>query len=141
MSLSTQASPRQVLRGRYAEAAVGGVLIGFLTEWEVEVETDTADVTGFGDYWKFNAPLASQWTFRAKNYVPVGSTAHDINALYTSSNVPAQVTVAGYSGTVAGGTKIFEGTGTPVRANLNAPMGLAEQGFEVRGNGTPTTGV
>jgi hypothetical protein len=51
------------------------------------------------------------------------------------------VVVAGYSGTVASGTKIFEGTGTVTDADLTAPMGLATQGFTVKGNGPITTGV
>ena len=139
--LVTQASPRAVLHGRYAEAAIGGTLVALLYEWEVEVETDTVDVTGHGDFWKFNTAIASGWTFRAKQYVIPASASHTINLLYSPSAVPAQFTVAGYSGSVASGTKIFEGTGTPVRANLSAPMELAQQGFEIKGNGAPATGV
>jgi len=141
MALTTQAAPRAVLHGRYAEAALGGTLIVLLFDWEVEVETDTVDVTAHADVWKFNTAIASQWTFRAKQYVIPASASHTINALYSSSAVPAQFTVAGYSGSVASGTKIFEGTGTPVRANLSAPMELAGQGFEIKGNGAPATGV
>src|SRR5881396_379818 len=101
MPLTTQSAPRIPLRGRYAEAALGGVVIGYLFEWEVEVQTDTVDVTAHGDVWKFNTAVASEWTFRAKNYVPLASAAHNINNLYTSTTVPPQVTVAGYSGAAA----------------------------------------
>lgn len=132
---------RSILNGRYAEASVGGTLIALLTEWEVTVDTDLADTTAHGDVWKQQAVLDSGWTFRAKGYVVPGSTGHRINSLYSSGSIPPAVTVAGFSGTVAGGTKIFEGSGLPVRANLTAGMELATQEFEVRGVGAPTAGV
>lgn len=141
MPLSTLSAGRGILNGRFAEAAIGGVLIGFLFEWSVDISTDTADTTAHGDVWQYNKPLDSGWTFKAKEYVPVATDTHILNTLYTTATVPVQVTVAGYSGTVAAGTKIFEGTGTPVHADLNAPMELATQGFEIRGNGSPSAGV
>lgn len=139
--MASPTSGRSVLVGRYAEASVGGTLIALLTDWEATIETDTADVTAHGDVWQFNAPLPSRWTFRAKAFVVPGSAAHYLNALWASGALPSQVTVAGFSGSVASGTKIFEGTGTPVRGSLSAPMELAEQEFEVQGNGAPTVGV
>jgi len=141
MALSTQSAVRGVLNGRYAEAAVGGTLIGFLFEWTVKFSTRTADVTAHGDFWEYNAAMQTGWVFTAKQFVPIASTAHSPNALYTSGAVPAQFTVAGYSGSVASGTKIFEGTGTPTDAELNAPMDMATQGFSIQGNGPPATGV
>lgn len=139
--MASDTSARNVLHGDFAEASVGGVLIALLTEWEVTVDTDTADVTAHGDEWKFNVALDSGWTFRAKGHVVPGSASHYLNSLYASTAVPPNVVVAGYSGSVATGTKIFEGTGTPTRATLSAPMDLAEQEFEVRGYGPPTAGV
>jgi hypothetical protein len=139
--MSVPTSARSVLNGRYAEASVGGVLIALLYEWEVTVDTDSADVTAHGDPWKYKVALDSGWTFRAKSYVVPASAAHIINSLYSSGAVPPNVVVAGFSGTVAGGTKIFEGTGTPKRAALAAPMELATQEFEVEGYGPPTVGV
>jgi len=139
--MASPTSARSVLHGDFAEASIGGTLIALLTEWEVTVDTDTADVTAHGDEWKFNVALDSGWTFRAKGHVVPASASHYMNALYTSSAVPANITVAGFSGTVASGTKIFEGTGTPTRATLSAPMDLAEQEFELRGYGAPATGV
>lgn len=141
MPISSLSAPRGILNGRFAEAAVGNVLIGFLTDWSVKVNTDIADTTAHGDAWQYNAALDSGWTFTAKQFVPVASASHTINALYSTGAVPAQVTVAGYSGTVSGGTKIFEGMGTPTDADLDAPMILATQGFTVKGNGPPSVGV
>lgn len=141
MALTTQSAPRSALVGRYAEASLGGTLIALLFDWEVTYETDTADATAHGDFWKVTLPLDSGWTFRARGYVVPASAAHYGNQLYTSSAVPANVTVAGYSGSVSGGTKIFEGTGVPVRWNITAPMAMAEQEFEIRGTGAPATGV
>lgn len=139
--MASPTSSRDVLHGDFAEASVGGVLIALLTEWEVTVDTDTADITAHGDEWKYNAALDSGWTFRAKGHVVPASASHYLNSLYSSSAVPANVVVAGFSGTVAGGTKIFEGTGTPTRATLSAPMDLAEQEFEIKGYGPPSVGV
>lgn len=141
MALTTQSAPRSVLNGRFAECAIGGTVVGLCFEWTVKVTTPTADVTAHGDVWEFNAALPSRWEFTAKEYVPVATAAHIMNTLYTSSAVPVQITVAGYSGSVASGTKIFEGTGTPTGAELNAPMDMATQGFSVQGNGAPATGV
>lgn len=140
MPISSLSATRAVLNGRFAECAVGGVLVGFCFEWTVKFTTPTADVTAHGDVWEFNAPLPSSWVFTAKQYVPM-DTGHSPNALYSSAALPAQFTVAGYAGTVAAGTKIFEGTGTPTDADLNAPMDMATQGFSIKGNGAPTTGV
>src|SRR5437763_16902286 len=97
MPLTTQSAPRPILHGRFAEAAIGGVVVANCFEREVEVETETADVTAFGDVWKFNAPLASGWTFLAKQYVIPPSASHTINTLYYSAAVPSQFTDAGYS--------------------------------------------
>lgn len=132
---------RNVLVGRYAEASVGGVLIALLFDWEVTYEGNTAETTAHGDIWKTFTPLASGWTFRAKGYVVPASVNHYPKQLFQAATLPAAVTVAGFSGTVAGGTKIFQGTGYPIRGNLSAPMELAEQEFEIRGSGAPTTGV
>lgn len=151
MAISTLSAQRAVLDGRHAEAAVGGVVIAFLTDWEVKVSTDTADTTAHGDSWQYNQALDSGWVFTAKQYMPIGTASHTINSLYSSGGVPGQVTVAGYGGPTApasqGGTlgtsstKIFEGTGTPTSAGMIFPMDLATQDFEVKGNGPPSTGV
>lgn len=132
---------RSVLNGRYAEASVGGVLIAFLYDWEVVVDTDTADVTAHGDFWQYHVPLDSGWTFRFKAYVVPASSAHYLNQFWSNNAVPPNVAVAGFSGTVAGGTKIFEGVAVPTQGTLSAPMGLAEQSFEFKGYGPPTAGV
>lgn len=134
-------APRSVLNGRYAEASLGGVLIALLFDWEAQVETDTADTTAHNDKWKHFVPLDSGWTFRARGYIIPGSAAHYINSLWAANAQPGYVTVAGFSGTVGAGTKIFEGTGLPVRGQITAPMELAEQEFEIRGDGAPTAGV
>jgi len=151
MALSTLSAQRAVLNGRHAEAAVGGVVIAFLTDWEVKVATDTADTTAHNDAWKYSRALDSGWTFTAKQYMPVGSASHTINSLYSSGSVPSVVTVAGYGGPTApasqGGTlgtsstKIFEGSGVPTSAGMAFPMDLATQNFELQGQGPPTTGV
>lgn len=141
MPLSTQSSPRSALVGRFAEASLGGTLIALLFDWEVTYETETADATAHGDYWKVTLAMESGWTFRARGYVTPASAAHYGNSMWSSSAIPANVTVAGYSGSVSGGTKIFEGTGVPVRWNLTAPMAMAEQEWEIRGTGSPATGV
>lgn len=134
-------SPRAVLDGHFAEASIGGTLIALLFEWEATIDTDTTDLTAHGDVWKVTAALDSGWRFRARGYVVPASVNTKINDLYTSGALPVTITVAGYSGSVASGTKIFEGTGIPTRCNLSAPMALAEQEFEVIGTGTPTVGV
>jgi len=132
---------RNALVGRYAEASVGGVLISLLTEWEVTYSHDTADGTAHGDFWKHVYPLDSQWTFRARGFVTPGSAAHYLNALWTTNTAVAYVTVAGFSGSVASGTKIFEGSGLVVRGNITAPMEMAVQEFEIQGDGAPTVGA
>jgi hypothetical protein len=132
---------RNALVGRYAEASLGGVLIALLTEWEVTYSHDTADGTAHGDVWKHNYPLDSGWTFRAKGFVVPGSASHYLNALWSSGSAVAYFTVAGYSGSVASGTKIFEGSGLPVRGTITAPMEMAVQEFEIQGEGAPTAGV
>lgn len=141
MPLSTQSAPRSALVGRYAEASLSGTLIALLFDWEVTIETDTVDATAHGDFWKVNLALDSGWTFRARGYVVPGSASHYLNSLWNSSAIPANVTVAGYSGSVATGTMIFQGTGIPIRGNLSAPMAMAEQEWEIRGTGAPTVGV
>jgi hypothetical protein len=132
---------RSVLNGRYAEASVGGVLIALLFEWSVDVETTTVDLTAHGDTWKYIIPIVAGWTFKAKGYVVPASTGHQINALWSSGGPTANVTVAGFSGSVATGTKIFEGTGVPTKGSLSAPMELATQEFEITGFGAPSVGV
>jgi hypothetical protein len=136
-------APVARLDGRYAEASLGGTLIAVLTEWEVTVETDTADATAHGDMWQFPLPLDSGWRVRCRGWIVPGSAAHYINAYYPSgaAGVIATIIFRGYSGTVAGGTLIFEGTVFPVRGNLSAPMTLAEQEIEFVGYGVPTVGV
>lgn len=132
---------RTVLNGRFAEASLGGTLIALLTDWEWKVATDIIDLSAHGDVWKRKKPKISDWTFNAKSFVVLASAAHLINQLYSSGSLPALVTVAGYSGSVSGGTKIFEGAGYPSGAFLTAPMGVATQGFDLEGDGPPTTGV
>lgn len=132
---------RDALNGRYAEASLAGTLVALLFDWEVTIETDTADATAHGDYWKVNLALDSGWTFRARGYVVPASAAHYLNVLWSSSTIPANFVVAGYSGSVSAGTMIFQGTGIPVRGSISAPMAMAEQEWEIRGTGAPTVGV
>lgn len=132
---------RSVLVGRYAEASVGGVLIALLFDWEVTVEGKTADLTAHGDFWQYIVPLPSRWRFRSKGYIVPGSVNHYVHALWQASAFPAYVTIAGWSGSVASGTKIFEGSGLPIRGSISAPMELAVQEFEIEGHGAPTVGV
>jgi hypothetical protein len=146
MPLSTQSAPRSALMGRYAECSLGGSVVVLCFDWEVTFETETADATAHGDYWKVTLAMESGWTFRARGYVTPASTAHYGNSMWSSSAIPANVTVAGFSGPVtatwaAAGTKIFEGTGVPIRWNLTAPMAMAEQEWEIRGTGAPSVGV
>ncbi len=141
MSLSTLSAPRAALVGRYAEASLAGTLVVLLFDWEVTYETDTVDATAHGDIWKVTLAMQSGWTFRARGYVTPASAAHYGNAMWSSGAIVANFTVAGYSGSVASGTKIFEGTGVPTRWNLSAPMAMAEQEWEIRGTGSPATGV
>src|SRR5690348_9776409 len=105
---------RSALIGRYAEAAVGGVLIALLTEWEVTVEQKIIELTAHGDYWEYQVPTVAGWTFRAKGHVVPGSANHYINSLWAANALPGTsgyVTITGYSGSVATGTPIFQGTG------------------------------
>jgi hypothetical protein len=132
---------RSVLVGRYAEASVGGLLIALLFDWKVEVTGKTIDLPAHGDKWDYVVPLQSGWTFTAKGYMVPGSSAHYINALWSSASLPAYFIVAGFSGSVASGTKIFEGSGLPVKGTITAPMELVEQEFEIKGHGAPTVGV
>ncbi len=141
MALSTQSAPRSALVGRYAECSLGGTLVALCFEWECTYETDTVEATAHGDYWKVTLALVSGWTFRARGYVVPASANHYLNVLWSSGAIPANFTVAGYSGSVASGTAIFSGTGVPIRGNISAPMAMAEQEFEIRGNGAPTIGV
>src|SRR5947207_15317968 len=120
-------SPRSVLVGRYAEASTGGVVFALLFDWELTVETDTADATAHGDVWKIAIGLDTNWRLRARGYVVPASTAHYINQHWATGQPSTTFTVACYSGTVGAGTKIFEGVGLPVRGNLTASMALAEQ--------------
>ena len=142
-AFTSGSNPRAVLGGRFAECAIiatGGTLlvVGFCYEWTVKFTTPTFDVTAHGDIWEYNAPGPTRWVFTAKQYVPV-TAVHSGNSLYTRTAFVTQFDVAGYSGTVAGGTKVFQGTGTPTSWELNAPMELATQGFEIQGNGAPAT--
>lgn len=132
---------RSALHGRYAEAAIGGVLIVYLTEWEVSANNDVEDITAHGDSFKRFTSLDADWTFRAQGHVVPASAAHYINTYFVNNNFQGEFTLRGYSGTVAGGTLIFEGTGIPTRGTLAAPMGLASQEIEFRGTGAPTVGM
>jgi hypothetical protein len=133
-------APRAVLNGRYAEAAVGGTLIALLFDWEITVETDTVESVAHGELWKKPLALDSGWRFRARGYVVPASTAHYINAYYVSG-AGSLYTVTAYSGSVATGTLIWQGTGFPVRGNLSASMALAEQEIEFIGYDVPAVGV
>ena len=132
---------RTVANGRYAEASLGGTLVALLTDWSVTVDTDIIDLTAHGDVWKRKKPTQSGWKFKAKSFVVLASAAHLINALYSSGAVPALFTVAGYHGSVASGTKVWEGAGYPASGGMDYPMGVATQEFEIEGDGPPTTGV
>lgn len=132
---------RSVLNGRYAEASIGGVLIALLTNWKVKYSTKAIETTAHGDIWERNIAGRASWTFTAKGFVVPGSAAHYLNALWSSGAAPVAFTVAGFSGSVSGGTKIFEGSGIPVEGTIDAGMELAEQDWEIKGDGPPTVGV
>lgn len=132
---------RSVLNGRYAEASLGGVLIALLYDWEATVEGKVADATAHGDSWEYKLPLQSTWKFRAKGYVVPASASHYIKTLWAANTLTVLFTVAGFSGTVASGTKIFEGQGYPIKGIISASMELATQEWEIQGHGAPSVGV
>lgn len=128
------------LNGRYAEISVDGTVIALCFDWELTVETDTAESVAHGELWKLPLALDSGWRIRARGYVVPASAAHYINTFYVAG-VGALLTIRLFSGTAAAGTEIWEGTGFAVRGNLTAPMALAEQEIEFVGYGVPATGV
>ena len=131
MPISSLSAARAIQNGRYAEAAVGGVLIAFLTEWDVKVNTDTADTTAHGDGWQYNQALDSGWVFSAKQWVPALSVNHTINLLYSSSGIPARRSsarfVANFS--IAALTSTSPKTGDAMRnaVNVRPPLGDLSQ--------------
>jgi hypothetical protein len=131
---------RSVLNGRYAEASVAGVVLALLFDWEVTVETDTADATAHGDLWKLPLALDSGWRLRCRGYVVPASANHYINQMYVPG-AGSLLTVACWSGATGTGTKIWEGSAFPIRGSLTAAMALAEQEIEFIGYGVPTVGV
>jgi hypothetical protein len=131
---------RSILIGRYAEASIGGTLLALLFDWKVSLHTAKIEAEGYGDVWAYPVPTVSGWTFTAKGYVVPGYPAQYLKSLWKSSGQQVYFTVQGWGGNV-GDTKIFEGTGLPVKGDLSVPMALAEQEFELEGYGPPTTGL
>lgn len=132
---------RQVLNGRYAEAAIGGVLLALLTDWEVHFKTEEVDFAGPGDYWAYRQPFVTDWYFTAKGWASPNASPQYINSLWQTTGPQAQFQVRGYAGSVASGTKIFEGVGYAVEGSFLVPMGVASNGFKLVGYGPPTVGL
>jgi hypothetical protein len=132
---------RSVLVGRYAECSVGGVTVALCTDWKVEYSTKAIETTAHGDIWERNIAGRASWTFTAKGFVVPGSAGHYLNQFWASGAAPAAVTVAGWSGANSTGTKIFEGSGVPVKGAIDVGMELAVQDWEIKGDGPPTAGV
>ena len=132
---------RSALVGRYAEASLSGVLIALLFDWKVTFAGKTVDLTVHLDTWEYIVPLPSGWTFTAKGYVVPASVLHYPHALWSGTVLPVYFTVAGFSGSVNSGTKIFEGAGLPVKGEIGCGMEMAVQDWEIKGHGAPTVGV
>lgn len=132
---------RSALIGRYAEASIGGVLIALLFDWKVTYHTQTVDLPAGGDIGEYPVPIRTGWTFTAKAYVVPASVTHLLEQLWHANSLPGQITIAGFSGSVATGTKIFQGIGYATEGELAAPMEMATQTFTVKGWGTPSVGV
>jgi hypothetical protein len=132
---------RSALVGRYAEASLGGTLIALLFDWKVTFTGKTVDLTAHLDTWEYIVPLPSGWNFTARGYIVPASVNHYLHTLWSKTVLPVYVTVAGFSGSVASGTKIFEGAGLPIKGEISAPMEMAVQDWEIKGHGAPTVGA
>src|SRR5437867_2637031 len=108
MPLSSLSAPRNYLNGRFAECAIGGVLLGVCFDWSVDLEYGTTSPVAFGDLWETPTVLTGRWRARAKGFVVSGSVNHYLKALFAQHALISGITFAGYSGSVASGTKIFE---------------------------------
>src|SRR4051812_715173 len=118
---------RNVMQGRYAEAAIGGVLLALLTDWSLRLRTDTQDITGHGDIWRYTVPVVTGWTFTASGFIVPGFPPQYLKSLWRTGGTIQYFQVRGYDKSVASGTKIFEGTGLPVEGTMVVPMELVTQ--------------
>lgn len=136
------ASPLTLLHGDFAEASVGGATFN-LFEWRVEMRTGTVNTRAHGQFYARPVAVERSWVFTGRGYITSASASHAVNAGYANdTTAQPSITVAGYSGSIASGTKIFEGTGIMTRGTIDAPDGaMAVQDIEIEGYGTPTTGV
>lgn len=121
-----------------------------LTEWEVTIESEVADVTAHGDFWEVNVPLKQSWRGRMKGFVALTGVASYMAAFAQGSGGdyrdPVLIYFTGYNtstppgaGTVQGaGNIIFQGQGFVTRGNISMPMAMGEQEIEITGSGSPT---
>jgi len=130
--------PRGLVVGRFAVCTIAGLTVVNIFDWEVNINFDFADATAHGDLWKVKAFLDGDWTARGRGYL--AATSSTTIAAFTSSQVPALVTFAGYSDTTKT-TKIFEGTGYINRGVISVPMAMLEQEFEIVSSGNVTAGL
>lgn len=121
-----------------------------LTEWEITIESEMAEVTAHGDFWEVNVPLKQSWRGRAKGFVALTGVLSYLAAFKQGSDGdyrdPVLLYFTGYNtvtppgaGTVQGASNIiFQGQGYVTRGNISVPMAMAEQEIEITGSGSPT---
>jgi hypothetical protein len=135
---------RNVLVGRYAECSIGGLVLVFLFDWEINVESDLVNLTATGDRWKIFVPVDSGWTGRGRGYIAPSAPTSYISAAYGgvagTGGTPASLIFAGWT-SATGGQKIWEGTCYISAGRMTAPQGLFEQEITVRGTAVPTAGL
>ncbi len=141
---------RNALVGRYAECAINGLVLVFLFDWEVNVESSLVNLTACGDRWQIHVPVDSTWTARGRGYISPNVSTSYISAAYNSRTaspptIPASaqlLTFNGFTDVVGGaGAKVWEGQCFITSGRLSAPMGLFEQEITLRGTGVPTAGI
>jgi hypothetical protein len=141
---------RNVLVGRYAECAINGLVLVFLFEWEVNVESSLVNLTATGDRWQVYVPVDSTWTARGRGYISPNVSTSYISAAYNSRSAsppviaaaPQLLTFNGFTDVVGGASaKIWEGSCYITSGRLSAPMGLFEQEITLRGVGVPSAGI
>jgi len=136
----TSPTARNFLNGRYAECAIGGVVLVFLFNFRIRMNADYANLTAAGDRWKVNVFLDADWTAEARGYIAPAAVTSYLSASMTAG-IPQPLTFTAYSELAAGGHKIWEGTCYIKSGEISAPMALVEQSLEVIGSFKPTSGV
>jgi len=140
----TSPAVRNVLIGRYAECSIGGVVLVFLFDWEINITSELTNLTACGDRWRVFVPIDSEWNARARGYIAPSAGTSYISGAYTSlaatGGAAQLLTFAGYTA-VTGGQQIWAGTCYITSGRLAAPMGLFEQEISLRGTANPTAGV